>query len=326
MELSNRTPFAAARVVLQDPDGRDLLVVIVKATFGVQDLQPCVIADEQVPVRFVDEYYGEPDESSVQYESDLAPLKLNTDVVMLGHAYSQGGRGRQVDVTLRVGSRGKTCRVIGDRFWRRTFGRTRPSSPEPFERIPLVYERSFGGEDMTPEKDAYREEERRNYRGCGLVAKRSKKKLSDVALPNIEDPAFPVQRRRDRPCPAGFGFISRHWEPRRRLAGTYDARWERERMPILPLDFDPRYHNAAHPDLVMPGHLQGREPVEVINASPNGVLRFELPNICPRIECYTVGHERIDVEARFDTLIVEPDVERIQLVWRGSFAMVKADV
>ena len=49
---------------------------------------------------------------------------------------------------------------------------------------------------------------------------------------------------------AAFGPVGRHWEPRVRYAGTYDDRWTEDRMPLLPKDFDDRFHNAAPPGLV----------------------------------------------------------------------------
>ena len=40
--------------------------------------------------------------------------------------------------------------------------------------------------------------------------------------------------------------------PRVTFVGTYDERWRSERCPLLPSDFDERYHSGAHPDLIAP--------------------------------------------------------------------------
>jgi hypothetical protein len=319
LQLLNKTPFAAERTVLQDRNGRDLLVVIVKQTFAIRLGEPPVIADEPVPIQAADAYYGEPGESSVRLESDFAPGKPGTDVVLIGHAYAPRGRTEQVDVQLEVGSLRKTCRVTGDRYWRRLLGGLRASAPEPFERMPLVYERAFGGHDVSAKKEKHREMESRNLAGCGLIAKGSKLNVSDVALPNIEDPAQLVTRRKHRPVPAGFGFLCRHWEPRLSYAGTFDAAWEEKRAPLLPTNFDERYHNGAHPDLISQGHLQGGEPVRIENASPHGTLQLTLPRILPRIRLAATRGEPITLQPAFDTLVFEPDEERFTMVWRASY-------
>jgi hypothetical protein len=318
MELLNKTPFAAERTVLQDQNGRDQLVVIVKQTFTMGSAEPPAIADEPVAIQYADEFYGDPGVSSVRYESDLAPGKPGTDVVLIGHAYAARGKVRALDVILSVGPLRKSCRVFGNRHWRRPLGRLRPSAPEPFDRMPLVYERAFGGEDLSAANPKHREIESRNYLGRGLVSRRSRENPADVALPNLEDPAQLISRRKDRPPPASFGFLCRHWEPRLSYAGTYDQRWEETRAPLLPLDFDERYHNGAHPDLVSRGYLQGGEPVQIVNASPRGLLRFALPCVPPRIVVVGVTERQTPLGPVLDTLVLEPDEDRFTMVWRAT--------
>jgi hypothetical protein len=265
-----------------------------------------------------DGFYGRPGESSVRYESDLVPFKPGTDVVLIGHAYAPKPMIRRIDVTVRVGSLERTCRVNGNRRWQKTFGFLGISEPEPLEKIPLVYERSFGGQDLSSPEVKDHERENRNPVGCGLWARKSRLEPEEVALPNIEDPANPIKGRQDRPRPAGFGFIGRHWQPRLAYAGTYDQNWAEKRSPLLPLDFDERYFHGAHPDLVFNGHLQGGEPVEIIHASPQGSLRFTLPRMRPQVALISTAMEWTYAEPRFDTLILEPDESRIIAVWRAS--------
>ena len=72
---------------------------------------------------------------------------------------------------FRVGTLEKTVHVSGERTWfKRIGGGIGTERPEPFERIPLVYERAFGGWDRThakPEKHTF---EPRNPVGRGLPA------------------------------------------------------------------------------------------------------------------------------------------------------------
>src|SRR3990172_1406124 len=210
MELLNRTPFAADRFVLQDKDGKDLVIVILKCTYSLKEGEKLKVAEKQVPVQLADEYYGKPGESSIRYESDIIPYKRNMDIVLIGHAYTFKGKTREVDVTLRVGKVHKTLRIIGNRFWRKPLGLSSISDPEPFERIPIIYERSFGGTDLSSPDSRDHDQESRNPVGVGFVAKNSMLDKQEMLLPNIEDPSNLLKTRSDRPKPVGFGFIVRH--------------------------------------------------------------------------------------------------------------------
>lgn len=318
MELINTTPFSAERVVLQDKAGRDLLVVIVKSTFTVDArgrLQP---SEKQVPIQMADAFYGDPGESSVRYESDLALRKIGTDVVLVGHAFAPKGKATQIDVTLKVGPLQTVVRVFGDRRWDKVVGLSRITPSQPFEKLPLVYERAFGGKDLSPSDPKRHEFESRNPIGRGFAAKKSKRNIEEIVLPNLEDPAHLIKDVDDRPEPVGFGFIGRHWQPRVSYVGTYDEAWKKNRCPLLPDDFDERYFNGAHPRLVSKRPLQGNEPVEVIGASPHGPLRFTLPGTKPNASVL-FGEERVSLELSFDTLVIEPDESRLTMVWRGSW-------
>jgi hypothetical protein len=79
------------------------------------------------------------------------------------------------------------------------------------------------------------------------------------------------------PAPVCFGFLSPAWLPRRLYAGTYDAKWQKERFPLLPLDFDPTFYRASAPEQTIAGYLQGGEPVAIRNACPVGDLAFSVP-------------------------------------------------
>jgi len=317
MEMVNQTSFVAERIVLQDKSGRDILVVIVKCTYSIEGKGHLVPAEVQVPIQMADDFYGEPGESSVRYESDLALKKVGTDIVLLGHAYSQGSKSPHVDVSLKVGALQSTVRVFGDRRWDKVLGITRISSPEPFERIPLVYERAYGGKDLSSPDSKHHEHEARNPVGRGFRAKKSKQEIEGMLIPNLEDPAHLIRDIDHRPEPVGFGFIGRHWQPRMSFAGTYDEAWMKNRCPLLPDDFDDRYFNGAHPKLVSRQYLQGNEPVEVLNASVKGMLRFSLPGDRPDV-VVTIAEEDNSLQMNFDTLIIEPDEKRVMMVWRGT--------
>src|SRR5262249_34378976 len=143
-------------------------------------------------------------------------------------------------------------------------------------KMPIVYEKAFGGVDQKsdhPERDW----EWRNPVGTGFAI--SPDHLDGVALPNIEYPNELIRKWKDRPCPAGFGPIGCHWQPRVEFAGTYDDKWMKERQPLLPEDFDDRFFQCTPQDQQAADFLHGGEPVELLGLTPGGELQFRLPKI-----------------------------------------------
>ena len=133
-----------------------------------------------------------------------------------------------------------------------------------------------------------------------------------------EDPADLVTSVKLHPAPACFAPICGHWEPRLSYAGTYDELWQQERAPYLAKDFDPRFFQLAPPGLAAPGYLQAAEWIQVQGATPSGLLRFQLPPA--RIEVtFVLDGAPQPVPANLDTVLIEPDENRVVLVWRAAF-------
>ena len=311
MQLINETGFPAQLVVMPDPDGAETLTAVLKATWSLAD---SAAAAEQVPLVLADTFHGEPGESSPRLESDLAPWKPATDVVLLGHAWAPGKSARQVDVSLTIGKTSMRVRVFGDRHWWMLLGFwAMRSRPKPFEKMPLVYERAFGGFQAARKKGEFEGFEERNPVGRGYV---KKGRGNQVALPNLEDPRKLVGRPSDKPAPVGFGYLGRHWSPRRELLGTYDGAWEKERMPLLPEDFDPAGWNGAHPALQITPYLRGDEKVRVAGAVRGKPLEFRLPGLRPVMSAHWLGAWN-DLDVALDTVVIEPDEQRVCLTWRA---------
>jgi len=313
LQLRNRTPFAGVVSLFPDADGVDTLFAVVKGTF---DLTRRVnVADEQVRVAIEPVYHGDPTTSSLAVASDLSLRKAATDVLVLGDAFAPHGRPvRVMDVTVRVGPVRCAARVTGNRFWTSdgmTYGAT---GPEPFETMPLVWERAFGGRDRSD--DGVREEPR-NPSGTGYRASDGKEPIEGTPLPNIENPHDPLVTWKQRPAPTCFGPVAPNWEPRRSYAGTYDDRWQAERAPYLPRDFDPRFLQLAASGMVAPSPLTGGEPVELAGFRPDVPERFNLPTIRPRVR-FNVSGAIDERPAILDTVIIEPTAGRLQLVWRAA--------
>jgi len=262
------------------------------------------------------EYWGCPGKSSYKYEPDAAFVKPSTDVVLIGHAYASHAGIKEMLVSLQVGPLKEIVKILGDRVWGKVLGMKMMTNPVPFERIPLIYERAFGGWDRSHSDPAKHAFEPRNPVGTGFRSKKGNFE-EGIRLPNLEDPKHPLRSYGDTPPPVGFGFISPNWQPRASLAGTYDEKWMKERMPLLPADFDRRFFNAASPGLVAAGYLKGNEPVLIENASPSGRLMFNLPGVLPpKVHVELRGGVHHDLTANLDTVIINTDENLLFLIWR----------
>lgn len=316
LQLKNTTPFQVGISLFPNEQGIDTLYITVKATFEIG--KELTVAAQPRPIVSADEYWGEPGRSSVKYPSEAHLMKPATDVILVGEACTPNCRRMpQVDVTLAVADRRKTVRVFGDRLWESGLFGLRMTAPVPFERMPLVYERAFGGiHEVDPERKEVLFEPR-NPVGCGFIGKRRKREIEGMKLPNLEDPVHLIAKPADQPPPAGFGSVAAAWEPRRSFAGTYDERWQKKRAPYLPNDFSPRFFNVAPPDLICKGYLKGGEPVEVINASPKGPLRFKLP-VCQIEMSVRVAGQIEKPPLNLETVLIEPTAAVLCLTWRAA--------
>jgi hypothetical protein len=309
LQLKNQTPFKAAIAVLPDRAGIDTLYVIVKATIT---LRPALsLAEEQVPPVMADEYYADPATSSLRVGSDMHIGKSGTDVLLVGRAWAPGKRPvRQMRVSMSVADRRKTIQVTGDRVWRDG----RPSDPQPFESMPLVWERAFGGVHRRGEQVLAEE---RNPVGCGFAGGRSASEMQGLPVPNLEDQATPLQQLGDTPAPACLAPIAPSWLPRRSFAGTYDEKWQNARAPYLPDDFDPRFFQCAAQEFAFDRYLQAGERVQVDGVTPDGPISFAVPD-ARLVVAVTVAGSPNEPTANLETLSIEPDENRACFTWRAA--------
>jgi hypothetical protein len=313
--LENHTPYEAERSWVQDKNGVQHWIVVVKATYDIRPDGSVQLAEPQAPIIRVAVHRGDPGSSSLVYDADIIGRKVATDVLVNGTAYAPGGRRvRSTEVGIRVATVDKALLVTGDRRWISTAGVIAMTSPEPFESMPIAYERAFGGLDRTDEDPAQHRLYDTNPVGTGFATRA--KHLHDKALPNIEYPSQRVGGPKDRPAPASLGPIPRWWSPRREYAGTYDQRWVDERMPLWAADFDDRYHQAAPLDQQARGFLRGGEPVELTGLTPGGLLRFALPKVHLGFTTF-FGREQQHHVGHLDAVIIEPDHNRVMLVWQS---------
>lgn len=334
MSVDNRTPFPALAFRQFTLDGDLAGIVVARGTFKLADGGPLQIAEDQYPLVMSDTYEGDPHLTPQLACTDLAPFKPGTDVTFQGATFPPDGKpAHSWTCGLKVGPVSKRLRVHGPRVWRAhthktwrgLIDRTKEDAldhwelteGEPIEYLPLDWRSALGGEDNGETDPALLQ----NPLGRGLVDPQSYLDQREWAAPQIEDEAYPIRQIGDRPAPASLGPLSPFWKDRAGRAGTYDEDWIKNRHPLLPQDFDYRFWQAAHPDLVAEPWLQGDEDFELDGLLPGRPLfKGTLPQIGLYLEIdqpssKSEGWMVLD-GVHFD---MRPGIGRVFLTWRCNF-------
>jgi hypothetical protein len=327
--------------------GEHIFSVIVKRSYRFTS--SAVVEREVVdrPLRKVDEYYEdvEPERSPVRYESDLAPYKAGTDVVVIGRAYApRGVPTTRMAVSVQVAGRSKVLAVTGDRECRHRPGLPPAfTDPKPFVEMEIRYDRAYGGSDAKSLPSVpflYP----RNFKGVGVVLRNSKEAVDGLPLPNIEEPQDLIAPERllieepDRwhlqPLPQGLGWFQREWYPRSAMLGSFPPFIDpgtvttEERLGLLPHDhvalakqsrlrtMEAQFACGASLGMVFPG-LKGDEDVALDGLTPGGRLGFRLPGDRPDIGL-DLGGGLQSLQVELHTVCIQPDEGELDLVWRGA--------
>jgi hypothetical protein len=311
MDYKNSTPFPSLAFEALDAQGAEFHVVVLRMTLAIEPDGSLVVAPNQSPLMFVDEFYGELNKSSVKQESDLAPYKPWCDVIVIGDASAPGGKAVQrFEAGVRLSRKGnvvvnKRLAITGPRCWQKRllFG-WKLTKPELIRSLPLRYEYAYGGECRVESNDSAVQRIDEKYRltvgqrtqhpdgvekapaahvcaetnpvGTGYAENwyLKAKKLKRIPAPQIESPQDPIVKFGKSYSPQGLGVIGRAWASRRALCGTLNDAFTRSGGP-LPEDFDFAYWNGAHPDLQVPW-LEGDETIDLINIPVPGL--FDRPD------------------------------------------------
>ena len=311
--------MAAGLSLANDPDGRELCVLVVKGTFQFDQSGRGYLAEQQIPLVYSDEYHGEPGLSSIRNECDFAFAKPRVDIIVHGAAMAPSNRPvRQVQVRVDIDGWHKETTVFGDRYWKSGFFGECISEPKPFTVMPLLYENSFGGTVQTRSKihsDCCMDVCQENPVGVGIYG-HTHSGDRELRLPNIERPEDLIRQRHDRPQPIGFGVVARSWQPRRAAAGTYDDCWFQEKYPFLPKDFSTMHFMCAPGDQQFP-QLVGGEMVRCANMTTEGFWSAVVPTIRFPVS-FKFTNRTVQLQPMLDTLLIEPLANRMVLVFRAS--------
>ena len=318
--LKNRTSYAAERNWTRDKQGVHHWLVAVKATFDIRPGGKLSLADEQPPPVLAPEFRGDPAKSSLRLDSDLMAVKPGTEILIDGCAHAPKGRpAATVPVSLRIGDIEKTLVVHGPRaYYRGAMGMT-TTSPIPFATQPIHYEWAFGGADTSHPDPRRHRIDSRNPVGKGFTVDPAR--LERQPAHAIEYPNRPPEKA----GPAGFGPICSQWSPRLERAGTYDARWEKSKKPLLPDDYDERFALCAPDDQLARRPLRGGETLTIVNLTPSGAERFDLPRIELAFATKIAGRSEAHGPT-LTTVFVDTEVAQLSLVWQSVLRVPARDV
>jgi hypothetical protein len=231
------------------------------------------------------------------------------------------------------------------------------SDPEPFEQIPLRYERAYGGcdphvpvpppqtmiEAMGPHPGIYP----RNPAGRGYAVVETPELLDGLQLPNVEDPATPLRPDRlvaggpenwwRQPLPWSCDWFDRDWYPRSLFFGGLpdylpddDTEVEEVRRGYVPANqnarirkatfdemLDPRFGDAASPGMVLP-FMKGDEAILLRGMTPLAEFVVRLPGQRPKMEVRFDG-KMVTLVPVPNRVLVSIDEEGVYIVWHGAY-------
>jgi hypothetical protein len=322
MDFVNKTKLKAGWTMGFDRDGRELVIIAVKATFTFpQPGQEPKLAEEQAPLVEADVFTGEPAFSAPLYESDYAHRKPKCDVLLNGSAYAPSGKpAERITVSVQVGSMNKSFDVVGNRVWQAGALYIAVSKIEPFTVMPISYNNAWGGVDKSQEDPSKHHYYPMNHAGVGYHEYTSGKYMDGKPLPNTEERGSKINNPKGKYRPMAFGPVGRAWQPRPKFAGTYDQKWLDEQAPFWPDDFDYRYFQAAPEDQQIP-FPSGGEEVVLTNLTPEGITRFRLPKIKMPVVVIPASSNEHPLSTIIDTVVIEPDKKRFMLAWRATMPM-----
>ncbi len=294
-----------------DRAGRDVAVVVAKLAYAVSLGGRATVAFR--PVRFEESRDGH---GALKFPSELVDDKPGTDVALVGTAHPP--RGKPVDKTLawvQAGTLRKVVTVYGPRRYVADWKGVVPGPPGTLEATPLRFDHCFGGHEHA---HASYESEPYNPVGRGFAVD-PKTLVGKIAhaLEPVDDLRSGQTSHRSHGC---FAPIPESFEPRRKLAGTYDPEWARTRAPIRPKDFDVAHNAWAVPELRSSTPLPTDTPFEVAGILAEGIWRFKLPQYAMEFESTLLGETRTHA-SHLDSVIIDADERVVELTFRASIVL-----
>lgn len=319
--VDNHTPFASASGFLRDQQARTFWCVWLKASFLLRDGKAALFTSDQSDPLPGPSFAKEGLHDVMIADADLCLPKPQIDLIANARAYAPNGRYDQsFEAALGLGPIHKRIEISPPGTFARNgkpqFSNTQATEQEP---VSLSYANAYGGQmaDQSGVQDLFES----NPIGLGFVPQKSDPE--GHALPRLSLPGQAIQRS-DRPiAPIAFGPTPREWAKRRKLGGTYDQTWQRNRAPLFPADLDPNFWQAAPLDQRLePREIDGAT-LSLSNMLPpehhGGPSPFQcaLPTLDFELSTRFQGRWR-DSEMRLQTIHIDGDTARISMTYLGA--------
>jgi hypothetical protein len=150
MEYRNLTSFPSLAYEAVDQYDQEFHVAVMRVMMEIGQDGVLAVAGEQPPLVVTDEYYGELNKSSVKQESDLAPYKPRSDVIVIGTACAPGLKPvPRFEANIKINGSStldKQLAITGPRYWEKREAGWVLTEPAPIISLPLRYEYAYGGE------------------------------------------------------------------------------------------------------------------------------------------------------------------------------------
>lgn len=332
VDVVNVSPFEHAVFDKATTRGRHFDVILMTGTFAIEHGQPMYPLQEQLAPVTADRYVGGPTDSALLEETHLVVAKRCTDVVLLGSARAPDGQAAaRWPIGILVGPVRHVAIVTGPRHWEWSLIKGwHLTPPAPATAVALHAGLAYGGcrrrrsYDGPPTADIHDAAAFDAYApnpvGLGYAGRQPLP--HDQALPaaQIEAPdalVGPGGIGREF-APVCFGPVARWQRSRLALAGRFDDEWRQVHFPYLPPDFDPVYYQCAQPELRAPGFLQGHEPIRLFNCLGRQQVDTQLPGLRMLAMLTDEAGHRQPEPVALDTVTIDLDHERAQLVWRRA--------
>lgn len=332
VELVNQTVVPARLFVaeMSDEDCRGGMLVA-KATFEIEYAgRSSLVTDDPVPILAA----MTPTSDVGHMPPDLLPREDPAfEVYLLAACHAPRAEPVQrAKVSMMVGAVTRHLLVTGDRVWVGEGPGATISAPVPFTRMPLTYERAFGGsaEVQIDPRSTYPVCDMLNSVGRGFDASEYVPACAAQfecppgfpvlapgprRLPNVEDPGHTVRSWSDRPPPASWaaipfevGFAHRAMDARKAHYGN-----EPTDAQIVQAGYF-----RAHPDWTFPEPPAMHAPVRVRGVHPAADLAFTIPALRV-VADYEIGPRRGVVELLPQALIILGELTRFCVVYRKFF-------
>ena len=335
-----------------DADQPPLFTVGSKRTFKIGPGGPLVPAEEQEPI--IEEAAYAPTETkgfAVPLRlPELCPTRVACSLIIHATSRPPAPTSHHEVVLQGPGGFERRLQLIGDRRLVRLGGGWAFSDPEPFQEMPLSWDRAYGGIDkgiyMHQAKDMDEKLRAmmaplgcypRNDLGRGYAVHGSEAPLQDLALPNVEllEDRLTVDRLvcpsldmwHAQPRPAGFGFWEPHWPDLSRAplseeqVGLLPPGLTEQQRTCEPDDVAilPAFFHTCAPGMELPG-LKGNERFILHGVDGDQPRQIDLPGAPPRT-AVLIGQRSMELTPQLHQVVVDLDAGLLTMLWGGTVSM-----